>query len=164
MVMVTPIFSPSDIERFAEVTPATLRGWRHRGLLNSFGEEQPNGRWLYSGTEVLTMAIGQHLTSTAVDLKFGLWIGWTVATDVVRTISGRDHDLGKPATLLAFWTIYAGDPEIRTQGWELQWKILNEIEALKAIKATSSTVINIPSLAEAIPSEFRKYIQGDDNG
>lgn len=163
MDMVTPKFSPSDIERFAEVTPATLRGWRHRGLLKGFGEEQANGRWLYSGTEVLTMAIGQHLMSAAVDLKFGLWIGWTVAIDVVRTISGRDHDLGKPAVLMGFWTIHAGDPEIRTQGWELQWKALDEIKALEAIKASSCTVINVPSLAEAIPAEFQDYIRGGDS-
>jgi len=162
MDMVTPKFSPIDVERFAGVTPATLRGWRHRGLLTKFGKEQTNGRWLYSGTEVLAMAIGQHLMSAAVDLKFGLWIGWTVAIDVVRTISGRNHELGKPAVLVGFWTIHAGDPEIRTQGWELQWKALEEIGALEAIKATSCTVINIASLAEAIPAELREYIRGDD--
>lgn len=161
MDMVTPCFTPSEIERFAEVTPANLRGWRHRGLLNGFGQEQPNGRWLYSGTEVLTMAIGHHLTSAAVDLKFGLWIGWTVAAQVVDSISARQQISGTPAKLIGFWTVHAGNPAIRTEGWELQWKPLMSIEDLEGIQATSCTVVSVPALAEAIPAQFQKYIRGE---
>ena len=39
--------------------------------------------------------------------------------------------LGKPAVLMGFSGIHAGDPEIRTQGWELQLTLaLDEIAAI----------------------------------
>lgn len=162
MNMVERKFSPSDIERFASVAPATLRGWRHRGILKGFGEEQANGRWLYSGTEVLTMAIGQHLMAAAVDLQYGLWIGWTVSIDVSRTVSGIRDDGYTPRKLMAFWTTEAGNPKIINEGWQLQWKELDNVAAFEEINASSCTIVNIPVLASAIPTEFQKYMRGDE--
>ena len=160
MDMVSRIFAPSDIERFADVSPITLRGWRHRGLLSGFGEEQNNGRWLYSGHEVLSMAIGNELAKTGIDLRYGFWIGWEMGLSVVHVVTGR-HEESYRGTY-TFWSMKAGSPIERRTGWELQWQKFDTVAEIEAgADATAAFLINPKALAGQIKEDFKQYMRGN---
>lgn len=161
MDLVSKKFPPAEIERLIGLVPATLRGYRHRDLLKGFGEERPNGRWLYSGVEVLTMALGLHLEKTGIDLRYAFWIGWQVVPSVLFEITGDTDYEGFHVPFWAFWTVHAGDPRIRTQDFELQWQPISEIADLKEIGATACNVVSSRDLAKQVPKAMVEYITGE---
>lgn len=54
-----PLFTPREVWNLTGLTPETLRDYRHRGYIDGFGSEQPNGRWLYSLSDVVRLSITQ---------------------------------------------------------------------------------------------------------
>lgn len=160
MDLVSQKFSPAEIERLIGLVPATLRGYRHRDLLKGFGEEQPNGRWLYSGTEILTMALGLHLEKTGIDLRYAFWIGWQVVPSVLFEINHDPDYEGFHVPLWAFWTVHAGNPKIRTQGFALQWQPIKSLADFEEIGSTACTVVSSRELARHVPAAMVEYISG----
>ena len=160
MDMVTPIFAPLDIERLANVPPVTLRGWRHRDLLRGFGQEQDNGRWLYSGHEVLSMAIGNELAKAGIDLRYGFWMGWEMGLSVIFVVTGRNESFYRGTC--TFWTMKAGNPIEDRSGSELQWKDFGTVSEIEAgANATAAFLINPIALAAQLSDEFKQYMRGN---
>lgn len=151
MNLVEPKYAPADIERLKVSTSDVLRDRRRRGLLDGWGEQAGN-RWLYSGHEVVALAVADLVSRTGVDLAYALWIGWETASRAVGRLIDDKELYSKRFGI--FWTTNAGKPWVRTDGFELQWWWTNDLAELTKSKATAATVIDVEHIARHLPAEL----------
>ncbi len=64
-----PELSPSQIAKFAGVSPDTLRDWRHRGYIDGLGTLQENGRWKYDWLDALILFVYSEVSKCGLDIS-----------------------------------------------------------------------------------------------
>lgn len=138
-----------EVAEISNVHPDTLRDWRHRGLISTFGDLQPNGRWLYSVREAVALYLGWRLIVEAkVERAEALRIGFEVAPDLITAIRGDGP-----------WRHYRASVftvDASSTGWSVR-RLDDLAEIRNAILVTN--VLNIAALAAAAPREVREAVE-----
>lgn len=86
----------SEFSKLTSKPVATIRDWNKRGMAIGIGQPGPNGHWLYSGQDVLSVALAQSYKGQGFNWADALWIGHMVCGNLVGDMMhGRDGGYGR---------------------------------------------------------------------
>lgn len=82
--------SQSMVSHLSGIKNDVIRDWRRRDLMNGYGEQQANRRWVYSLHETVELAIVRQLIFTIPTISVCQWIAGVSAVSVVQNFRRKD--------------------------------------------------------------------------
>lgn len=89
-------FTPSIVEAYSNIGVDNLRDWRRRGLLAGVGVRSVSGRWSYTVSDVVTLAITNELIQQGVAIVIALKAASAASSSVIAWLGGYPEVVGAP--------------------------------------------------------------------
>lgn len=138
-------FTPAMVDSLLSAAPTLLRNWRMRGHLESIGEPQGGGRWLYNGSDLTKMAIVLIFQRERVDLTDAFQFAERIDIDVLVQLFDLDYD-GISARFTSF---LRGSDEGKLVAYKVR-----EAAHLD-VSAPITTVVDARAIAKEIPDALK---------
>lgn len=84
-----PRYSSADVEKFGLSSALAMAGWRNRKIFDGWGEVGENGRWTYSGTELVALYLANVIEAGGQGRQVALMKGHQYADALVDWFNGR---------------------------------------------------------------------------
>lgn len=157
MNVVERIFSQGDACRLSGIPNDVMRDWRRREFLSGIGEQHENGRWSYSFSEILELAIVRTLAGNGQSIKVLLYMASRLSLCVVMRFSKDTYTDWSDKELVAFK--FGEDGSLSNT-----IEFIDNMSRLRAVftESPQALVVNIPKLIDAIPESIMMLIGNDD--
>lgn len=80
--------TPVEVESMTGVSPEVLRNWRTRGFMHSLGTQQPNGRWVYSASDAMTIWVMSQMASVGMSNSAAMMGAEIITSNILRDFHG----------------------------------------------------------------------------
>lgn len=141
--------SPLTVSELSDVTPETIRDWRHRGLIDMYGHLRPTGRWLYCLRDAMAFHLAwKFLTAARMDRTEATREAYALAPRVINALRGDDFNRFSAK-------VYTETEAMH--GWELH--LVNDLAELASIpNAVLWSVVDVAELAAKAPRELQEAV------
>lgn len=163
------IYTPADVQSVSWWSPELLRDYRLKGYLDTYGRKGENGRWLYSGRDLVAFWVAEVLHGRGkrmdmavkgerpIDLRRLFDHSWIIAEHVAKHIVGIEAPI--------FW----GHGDVRREKGISQWGETlslnypirfkaNTYEQIAALDLYAMDIVNMKTLASFAPSALCKVV------
>lgn len=141
-------FPPAVIEEVLGAAPTLLRNWRTRGHLEHIGAAQGGGRWLYSASDLVKIAIVQIFQKGRVDLADAFQFAEFIEVDVLIQI----YDLEFDGIATRFTSLFRHQ---ETGAW-MAFKVREAVQLYTSAPVT--TVLDAWAIAREIPDALKRTV------
>ncbi len=80
--------TPMEVETMTGVSPEVLRNWRNRGFMDALGTKLPNGHWVYSARETMTIWVMGQMSSVGMTNSAAMIGAALITGNLLRDMHG----------------------------------------------------------------------------
>jgi hypothetical protein len=149
--MMTLALAPAALAEIIDVHPDAIRDLRCHRLVDQFGTQGANGRWLYSIRDAVALWAGWSLiTEARIDRARALRIAYAIAPDLIAAVRGAS---GARFHASVYDTAAGG-----VRGWS-SWK--GDLADLAGLVVDN--LVDVAAVAAIVPPELRAAIIAEED-